>query len=185
MFDFSSFPNLTTARLRLRQLTPADAEAVIALFSAPEVVRFLNQPPTDTPEKAVGLIDWLNGQFEKQAGVNWGITLLDDPCVIGICGCDKWQPEDRRVDIGYHITPAYWGRGYATEAAHAVIAWCFEYLDVHRVQADCTEGNSASERVLLKCGFTFEGLWRESCWEHGRFVNIKQFGLLRREYPGG
>ena len=43
---------------------------------------------------------------------------------------------------------------------------------------------NASERVLLKCGFKLEGIWRESCWEHERFVDIKQFGLLRREFSG-
>jgi [ribosomal protein S5]-alanine N-acetyltransferase len=55
---------------------------------------------------------------------------------------------------------------------------------VHRIQADCTDGNVASERVMLKCGFTYEGTWRQACWDHGRFVDIKQFGLLRRDYEG-
>ncbi|MCA9904967.1 MAG: GNAT family N-acetyltransferase, partial [Anaerolineae bacterium] len=71
-----------------------------------------------------------------------------------------------------------------TEATHAVVRWCFDNLDLHRVQADCTAGNIASERVLEKVGFTYEGTWRESVFEHGRFVDIKQYGLLRREYVG-
>ncbi len=123
-FDFSSFPILFTDRLRLRQLTHADAEGMMAI----------------------------------------------------------WDRSNRRIDIGYHIRPAHWGHGYATEAAHTIVGWCFQNLDLHRILADCVDGNLASERMLLKCGFTVEGLWRKSCWEHGRFVSIKQFGLLRHEF---
>lgn len=181
-FDFSSFPILTTERLQLRQLRHDDAAAMRDLFSAPEVLRFLNLDPVDSPDKAIGMIDWLNQQFDNRQGVNWGITLLDDASLIGHCGNYGWDQSNRYVDIGYHIAPAFWGQGYATEAAQAIVAWCFDHLNVHRVQADCTDGNLGSERVLLKCGFEVEGVWRESCWEHGRFVDIKQFGLLRHEF---
>jgi len=182
VFDFSTFPTLTTERLTLRQLTHDDADGIMAIFGSPEVLRYLNNPPVDTRAKAIGLIDWLNGLYQNHDSVQWGISLHDDDRLIGMCGNYAWDRENRHVEIGYHIVPALWRHGYATEAARAVIAWSFDHLDVHRIQADCTDGNIASERVLLKCGFKVEGLWRESCWEHGRFVDIKQFGLLRREY---
>lgn len=184
-FDFSSFPTLSTERLHLRQLRHADAAGIMAIFGDPAVLRYLNDAPTDTLEKATALIDWFETSFHRQEGINWAITLRGDDRLIGTCGAYAWHRSDRHVDIGYHIAPAYWGKGYATEAARAMIGWCFEALDVHRIQADCTEGHIASERVMLKCGFTLEGVWRESCWEHGRFVNIKQFGLLRREFNSG
>ncbi len=180
IFDFVTFPLLTTGRLHLRQLTHADADAIMAIFGSPDVLRFLNNPPVDTREKAVGMIDWLGNNYRNQEGLDWAITLEDR--VIGMCGAVAWDRDNRRVDIGYHILPSHWGHGYATEATLAILRWSFDHLDVHRIQADCTEGNIASDRVLLKCGFTVEGLWRESCWEHGRFVSIKQFGLLRREF---
>jgi ribosomal-protein-alanine N-acetyltransferase len=182
VFDFAIFPVLTTERLRLRRLTYDDADALMAIFGDPQVLRYLNDEPMDTPEKARGLVDWVDDQFNQHKGVNWGITLKGDDYVIGMCGNYAWHRGNRRVDIGYHLLPLHWGRGYATEATRANLAWCFENLNVHRVQADCTDGNLASERVLLKCGFKVEGIWRESCWEHGRFVDIKQFGLLRREF---
>jgi RimJ/RimL family protein N-acetyltransferase len=182
VFDFTTFPVLTTERLRLRQLTHADADAVMAMGSSPEVLRYLNDPPVDTRDKAIEMIDWLNRLYQKHDAVQWGITLRGDDHLIGQCGCYGWDRANRRVDIGYHLMPSHWGKGYATEAARAAIGWCFDNLDVHRIQADCTDGNIASERVMLKCGFKYEGTWRESCWEHGRFVDIKQFGLLRREF---
>lgn len=183
-FDFSSFPIMTTERLRMRQLTHADTDAIIEIYGNPEMLHYLNRAPVVTPEKAIEMIDWLNRMFEEGLSINWGITLKDDAAdrVIGTCGNHGWDRGDRKVDIGYQIIQPLWGRGYATEAARAVIAWTFEHFKVHRIQADCTEGNIASEAVMLKCGFTYEGTWRESCWEHGRFVNIRQFGLLRREF---
>jgi RimJ/RimL family protein N-acetyltransferase len=183
--DSSAFPTLTTERLLLRQITPDDAEAIRAIFGSPEVLRFLNQPSVDTHEQAMELIDWLNGRYRDHHEPQWGISLPDKDRLIGTCGVYQWDHADRHIDIGFHIVPALWRNGYATEAARAIIGWCFERLDVHRIQADCTDGNIASERTLLKCGFTMEGIWRESCWEHNRFVDIKQFGLLRQEYAIG
>jgi [ribosomal protein S5]-alanine N-acetyltransferase len=182
IFDFSYFPVIVTERLRLRQLTRDDANALAAIFGSPDVLRFLNNPPIDTREKALKMIGWLDDRYKAHEAVDWGITLHDSDELIGGSGFYLWDRESHHVDIGYHFLPTYWGRGYATEATRAMIAWCFDNLAVHRIQADCTDGNIASEKVLLKCGFKVEGIWRESCWEHGRFVDIKQFGLLRREY---
>jgi [ribosomal protein S5]-alanine N-acetyltransferase len=182
IFDFSSLPTIDTERLHLRQIRHEDADAIMAIYSGDEMMRFLAQPPIDTREKAIGLIDWFSSNFQNQIGIDWGITLKGETELIGMGGAYGWNREDRKIDIGYHILTPYWGKGYATEATRAIIGWCFKNLDLHRIQADCTDGNIGSERVLLKSGFKVEGVWRESCWEHGRFVDIKQFGLLRREF---
>ncbi|GIL13406.1 MAG: GNAT family N-acetyltransferase [Chloroflexota bacterium] len=182
IFDFSYFPVLETERLRLRQITHADADAIIGIFGSPDVLRYLDSQPILTTEAAIEMIDWLNGHFRDHQAMRWGITLKGQDAVIGTCGFHFWKPAYRRVDIGYDLQPPYWGQGYITEACRCLVRWCFENLNLHRVQADCTAGNIGSERVLEKLGFTLEGTWRESCFEHGRFVDIKQYGLLRREY---
>lgn len=182
MFDFSTFPTLTTERLILRAHTDDDADIVSKIWSGEEMMRYISMDPLDTPEKALGLLGWFRGNYESQEGVQWGYVLKETGALIGSGGFYHWERDDRKLDIGYHVLPQYWGKGYATEAARAVCKWCFDALDVHRIQADCTDGNIGSESVMLKLGFKFEGLWRESCWEHGRFVDIKQFGLLRREF---
>lgn len=182
VFDFSTFPILTTERLRLREITNDDTEGLIELFSSEESMRFLNFPPVTNQEEARATVERFAGEYERQEAINWGITLQGDDRLIGNVGTDKWEKSDRRIDVGWTIVPALWGLGYATEAARAMIGWLFVNLDLHRISADCTDGNIASERVMLKCGFTYEGTWREACWEHGRFVDIKQFGLLRREF---
>ncbi len=183
-FDFSIFPELRTERLRLRALRPDDADAFSALHRAPDVMRFLNHEPADTIEKARDVLEWFQNTYDNHQAVNWAVTLADQDDLIGMCGVYGWDRSNRRVDLGYILHPDYWNRGFITEAARAVVGWCFESLAVHRVQADCTEGNEGSARVLLKCGFRHEGTWRENTWEHGRFVNIQQFGLLRHEFLG-
>lgn len=183
-FEFAEFPILTTERLRLRELSPGDAESIVALFADPAAMRFLARPPITTPEAALQMINRVTDGFHRQQAIQWAITLLaDDATMIGTCGAYAWDRVNRRLDIGYQVRPDCWRRGYATEATQAMVAWLFPNLDLHRIQADCTSGHLASERVLTKCGFTLEGIWRESCWEHGRFVDIKQFGLLRLELP--
>ena len=182
-YDFSIFPILQTDRLILRQLRHEDAESIVALFSSPEVLAYLDLETIENREQAIGMIDWFAGLFAQKESLQWSVTLKDGTW-IGTCGNYAWDRESRKIEIGYNILPVYWGKGYATEAMHAILRWSFENMDLHRVQGDCTAGNIASERVMLKCGFQYEGTRREDTWEHGRFVDTKQFGLLRREYLG-
>lgn len=186
IFDFSHFPALETERLRLRRMTFDDAAAFVRLYTDPEVGRFLIiDPPCVTLDDGRWWVNWWNDHFIHQRAMRWAITVKDGPDeMIGTCGFHFWSREHRRTDIGYDLQSAYWRQGYITEAAHTLIGWCFENLDLHRVQADCTAGNIGSERVLEKLGFTLEGTWRENIFEHGHFVNIRQYGLLRREYRG-
>jgi [ribosomal protein S5]-alanine N-acetyltransferase len=183
VFDFSYFPTLETSQFRLRQITHDDADALIALYNHPDVVKYLIiEPPCDNRQRAIEMIDWMSSWFQQRGGLRWAITFREQDTLIGTCGFHFYSAEHRRVDIGYDLNAAYWGRGYITEIARAIVGWCFENLDLHRVQADCTEGNIGSERVLEKVGFKLEGIWRENTFEHGRFVNIKQYGLLRHEF---
>lgn len=182
VFDFSYFPALETEHFRLRRITHDDADAVIAIFGNADVLRYSNSPPIVTHEAAIEFIDWLDGHFNNRGMVRWGITFKGQDRVIGTCGFHFWDRENYHIDIGYDLLPEYWGKGYMTEIVRMLVRWCFENLNVHRVQADCTAGNIGSERVLEKNGFTLEGIWRERDWEHGRFVDIRQYGLLRQEY---
>src|SRR5688572_1598080 len=102
------FPILTTIRLALRPMTHADAAGIMALFGSPDVLRYLNNPPVDTHDKAIGLIDWLNAQFTEKHEPNWAITLHGDDTLIGTCGTYAWNRADRHVDIGYQILPSHW-----------------------------------------------------------------------------
>jgi ribosomal-protein-alanine N-acetyltransferase len=181
-FDFSIFPELATDRLFLRKLKHSDAKNLNELFSSPKVLMFSNDQIMNSEEKAIELIDKFNNSFKNKNSIQWAITVKNNDALIGTCGSYDLDRENSKIDIGYLLIPSFWGKGYATEATMAMIKWVFDKLDIHRIQADCTSGHEASENILLKCGFTEEGIWRESTWEHGKYVDIKQFGLLRKEF---
>jgi [ribosomal protein S5]-alanine N-acetyltransferase len=83
--------------------------------------------------------------------------------------------------LRYCFAEAAWGRGYATEAAGALLGWAFDTLDLNRVQAETDTRNLASARVLEKLGFVREGTLREDCVVNGEVSDSWVYGLLRRE----
>ena len=183
MFDFSYFPQLETERLLLRKLTHDDAAAIVEEFSHPDVMEHLDaDPPLDTLEGAIGFINWSYEWFDNKSGWRWGVVLKAENKLIGTAGFHRWSHSDFRAEIGYDYNRKYWGNGYATEVVRRMIQFGFEEMNLNRIEADCNEGNFGSARVLEKAGFIYEGLWRERIWEKGKFVGLKQFGYLARDY---
>ncbi len=106
------------------------------------------------------------------AALGWGIWIIidrEENVVVGDTGFKGRPDRDGTVEIGYGIAPAYRGRGYATEAVHALVRWAYAQPEVKRVVAESAPDNAASIRVLGKAGFrptgVSEGLLR---WEHSR-----------------
>lgn len=183
MYDYSYFPVIDSERILLRQLTEDDAPAILAEFNHPEVTRHLNpDPPVVNLDSARTIIAWFNELFENQEGWRWGIELKAKRQLIGTCGFHQWKPKHRCAEIGYDFRYEYWGKGFASEVVGRMLQFGFEEMNLHRIEADCHEDNIGSARVLEKAGFTLEGMWREREFEHGRFVNLKQYGILEDEY---
>jgi len=84
--------------------------------------------------------------------------------------------------LGYCLDDSAWGHGYATEAAHALLQWAFDTLDLNRVQAETDTRNVASARVLEKLGFVRDGTLREDCIVNGEVSDSWVYGLIRREW---
>lgn len=87
--------------------------------------------------------------------------------------------------MGYCLTEASWGQGYATEAARSMLDWAFETLDLNRVQSEADTRNVGSYRVLEKCGFTREGTLCQDCIVNGDLSDSHVYGLLRSEWLAG
>ena len=86
------------------------------------------------------------------------------------------------AEIGYVLNPNYWGNGIATEAAFAVIAFAFEKLNMHRVEAKFMQGNDASLGVMKNLGMTFEGYRRDLMFVKGQYRTIGTSSILRDEF---
>ena len=124
-------------------------------------------------------IDWQGEQPRRN--FQFAVVLKGEGRLIGNCGI-RTNPDRRDADIGYELAHPHWGRGYATEAARAVLAFGFEELRLHRIWASCVLENAGSGRVLEKLGMRREGHLREHEWMRGRWWDTLLYAILDREW---
>ena len=110
------------------------------------------------------------------------ITLPDDGPLIGNCGIRRESDNHWEADLGYELSPEYWGRGYATEAAFAMLNFEFQKLGLHRISSWCMADISASEKVLEKIGIRLEGRLRENENFKRRRSDTLLYGALENEW---
>jgi RimJ/RimL family protein N-acetyltransferase len=147
---------LATERLSIRKLSVDDAEFMLRLLNEPSFLQNIGDKGVRTVKEARAYI--LDGPVASYERLGFGMWLVEakEPSVpIGICGLLKRDAlED--VDIGYALLPAFWSRGYAVEAASAVLAYARDTLGLQRVVAITNVDNQSSIRLLEKIGFEYE-----------------------------
>ena len=179
---FLPTPTLHTDRLRLRPFADADAEALYALQSSAQVLRYWDSPPWSEPSRAERFIVACRQMADDGSGARLAIERDSDGAFIGWCSLTRWNPEYRSASLTYCLDDAAWGQGYATEAARALLHWAFDTFDLNRVQAETDTRNLASARVLEKLGFVREGTLREDCIVDGEVSDSWVFGLIKRDW---
>lgn len=144
-----------TPRLRLREFTPADATALHAVLGDAEVMRYSLSGPRTLAQVAQGIGEY---QTHYQDGLGfWAVILKQSNTLIGFCGLKPLDVDgERELELGYRLAHAYWGQGFATEAATAVCRHAFATLHVARIVAAIDDANIASRRVIEKLGMKFE-----------------------------
>jgi [ribosomal protein S5]-alanine N-acetyltransferase len=177
-FNFNPFPVIETERLILRQITNDDVKEVFELRSNPETMKYIPRPLVKTIEDALEHIAMIEEKIVTNVGINWGITLKDQPKVLGIIGYYRMQPENYRAEIGYMLLPEYHNKGIISEAVNRLITYGFDDLNLHSIEAVIDPENFASEKVLLKCGFVKEAHLKESEFYEGKFLDKVIYSLL-------
>ena len=175
-------PTLETPRLLVRSFRATDADALYALHTDRTVLRYWDSPPWTDRARADLFLATCRDIAAEDDGARVAVVRRADSAFIGWCSLNGWNPDYRSASLGYCYFEAAWGYGYATEAAHAVLRWAFEALDLNRVQTETDTRNVASDRVLEKLGFVREGTLREDCIVNGEVSDSWVFGLLRREW---
>jgi ribosomal-protein-alanine N-acetyltransferase len=175
-------PTLPAARLRLRPFRDADADALFALHSNADVLRYWDSPPWTERSRAAAFIARCAEMAHDGSGVRLAVDRVSDGAFLGWCSLTRWDLGHRSAAIGFCYAEAAWGHGYATEAARALLQWAFDTSDLNRVQAEADTRNAASARVLEKLGFVREGTLREDCVVDGEVSDSWVYGLLRREW---
>jgi len=148
---------LETERLTLRLQTTDDADFILELVNDPSWLQFIGDRGVRTVEDAREYILNSINMYEKSGFCFYLVERKEDNIPLGICGLVKRDSlED--VDIGFAFLPTYWGKGYAYEAASAVLAYGLDTLGLKRIVAITTQDNYASAKLLEKVGLKFERL---------------------------
>jgi len=157
---------IETERLLLRGLTEADAEQILQLDSAEEVLRYLPVTPIHTLAQAREVIAYIRKQYTENGTGRLAMIRKEDGVFMGWCGI-KWVNDHEtngRInyhDIGYRLLPAFWSKGYAFEAAQACCAYACATLGLEELHATVMEGNVASARIAEKLGMQLVSRFEE------------------------
>ena len=157
---------LTTERLRLRPPTIDDFGSWHAISLDAEQAWY-GAPRSSEDQIQANLEKHIEHQ-DRHGFTLWAVELRDRAEIIGAAGL-KHLADGPEIEVGYRFLKDHWGRGYATEAAAASIAFGFEELGLDRIVAVALPENTASRRVLEKCGLTEMGLTHVYGLEHVKY----------------
>jgi len=173
-------PELETPRLTLRRLTLDDADFVAALYNEPSFLQHIGDRGVRNAEDARRYLREGPLAMYEQSGFGlWHVARKSDGAAIGSCGLLK-RDSLPDADLGYAYFPAFWGQGYAFEAADATLHHAARKFGMKRVLAVVSPGNTGSIRLLEKLGMRFE---RMHCMAPGDEVRL--YARTLQETPAG
>lgn len=143
---------LTTERLNLLPVTAADHADLLSHWTTPDVRRFLFDGAVLSPDEITDVIEGSARSFAVAGYGLWLIRERDGTDLVGTAGLRSL--EDLGLEVIYSLAPGAWGRGYATEAARAVVEHALGPLGLREVLAEVDEGNEASVKVIERLGMT-------------------------------
>jgi len=146
---------IETKRLYLRVMTEEDREALASIISDPETMKYYPKPYDEA-----GVDKWLKWCMGccKDLGYGlWAVCLKDTDEMIGDCGITRQNINGEILpEVGYHIHKRYWLKGYAKEAAKAVVDWGFTHTDYPALYSYCNAANKASYKTAESIGMSFK-----------------------------
>lgn len=166
-------------RLNYKSFTEKDFDLFYSVFSNESIMRYAWIDKFDSPEEAQELWHTI-----LQNEYNFAVFQKSDDSYIGLC---KFTISIKNRDggsgeIGYFLLPEFWGRGYATEIAKALIDVSFNRLGLHQIHATCNANNLNSEHIMIKAGMKKDGELRKVRYKNGSWDNEKYYSILKEEW---
>jgi len=173
-----SLPTLSTERLELRPLGAADAPALFRLVNDYSVAGNLARVPF--PYKQSAAESWI-GSTAEQAGRGDGyhLAITQNGVLIGCVGLTLNRSDAGEAELGYWIGARFWGRGFAREAARALLDWGFDTLGVDRIVASALTDNLASQAVLRALGMRQIGQGVQEFMSRNRTMPVLLFEMAK------
>lgn len=175
-------PDLHTGRLLLRRMERKDFADMFDYAKREDTSRYLVWTPHPSPEYTRSYLSMIGRYYRKGQFFDWAIVERSSSRMIGTCGFSRLDLQNRVGEVGYVLNPTRHGRGYATEAVRRVLEYGFGELELNRVEGRYMVENTASRRVLERCGFTYEGVLRQSMLIKGQYRDIGICSIMKEEY---
>lgn len=141
-------------------------------------MRYWDWPAHDTPATTAAMVAAQLEEVAAQTALYWAICAGPESPAIGTCDLSEIDLHHRRAEIGFMLARSHWGRGYAFEAAQAVVEYAFGTAGLHRLAARTHAGNDRSAKLLERLGFRLEGTLRGHVLRDGARRDCWLFGLL-------
>jgi [ribosomal protein S5]-alanine N-acetyltransferase len=165
---------METPNAFLRLINDDDLPEVFAGLSNPEVIEYYGVS-YDSLEAAKSQMDWYRSLHEQQTGLWFALCEKETHVFMGAVGLSNINKLFRKAEIGFWLLPQYWNHGIMFDAAQQVLREGFERLNLHRIEAFIEPANIASEKLLRKLGFEYEGTQRDCEIKNGEFISLKMF----------
>ena len=164
----------------VRQMSLADLEGFVERRNGEEVARFLDWEQPFTREAGMRLVEGAMQMGGPARGEWWVGTIDCEGRAVGDLAIHL-SDDEKVAEVGYMLARSEWGNGYASEAVDRVVDYLFDDVQVGRIEAKVHPDNTASARVLERCGFLYEGTTRRSHWQAGEPSDDAVYGLLTED----
>ena len=175
-------PVIETERLRLVEPGEQHIDSIVDVMNDPEIyANTLTIPYPYTRDDAVAAIERFQTMRINDEGMVRFIVTKDSDALVGSVGFE-FKDDRQRAELGYAIGRAWWGRGYATEAAEGVVRHAFEDRGLPLVTAHAMLHNPASSRVLEKLGFEYAGVICGACHKEDKDIDAHGYTMSREQW---
>ena len=173
---------LHTGRLLLRAYATGDVEATLAYYGDPQVSRFLLSEPFALDDAKAAVDRRLGQTHPTEPGDALALVVEHEGRLVGDLVLQLLGEQSSMGEIGWCFHPAYAGRGFATEAAVALLHLAFEHYKMHRVKAQMDARNTGSARLCERLGMTKEAHLRQDWWSKGEWTDTFVYAVLAAEW---
>jgi ribosomal-protein-alanine N-acetyltransferase len=183
MLNHIGTQTISSERLTLRVFRYTDNDDMLTYWvSDPTIQSLYSEPTYTTTEEVKGLLDKYINSYEKTDYYRWAIVEKESNICIGQIAIFLVDSKNHFCEIEYALGSKFHRKGYATEAVKTILEFCFKQINFHKVQVCHKEGNLASQGVIRKCDFTYEGTLRDFFFMDGKYVNRLYYSMLKDEY---
>lgn len=183
MLTHQGTQTVKSVRLTLRPFYYTDDNDMLDYWiSDPEIQYMYSEPVYTTKEEVKALLDKYINSYARNDYYRWAIIENESGICIGQIAIFLVDHKNHFCEIEYSLGSKFHRRGYATEAVRLVLDFCFTKVNFHKVQVCHKEGNIASQGVINKCNFIYEGTLRDYFYMEGKYVNRLYYSMLQEEY---